>query len=59
MSKWFGVKHGARQGCPMLPCMAFNIFLDRVVRETQASYWGGMRLDICKVQVSLFADDRS
>ena len=37
--------------------MAFNIFLDMVVREARASFRGGVELDTGQVQILLFADD--
>ena len=55
-SEWFEVKQRVRQGCPMSPWL-FNIFLDMVAREAQASFQGGVCLDTCQVQVLLFADD--
>ena len=56
MSEWFEVKQGVRQGCPLSPWL-FNIFLDMVVREARTNFHGGVNLDICQLQVLLFADD--
>jgi hypothetical protein len=36
-SEWFEVKNGVRQGCVLAPTL-FNLFMDFVAREAQASY---------------------
>ena len=35
----------------------FNIFMDKIVREAQASFAGGVQMTSTKMQMILFADD--
>ena len=56
LSEWFKIARGVRQGCVMSPWL-FNIFMDKIVREVQASSVGGVQMTSTKVQMILFADD--
>ena len=62
VSEWFPVRVGLRQGCVMSPWL-FNLFIDGVVREVNASVMGqGLGLvderdGIWELNQLLFADD--
>lgn len=61
VSEWFDVRVGLRQGCVMSPWL-FNVFMDGVVREVNASGRGGLNLldevgNEWNVSQLLFADD--
>ena len=58
LSGWFqySITRGVRQGCVMLPWI-FNIFMDKIVREAQERFAGGVQLEITNVQLVLFTDD--
>ena len=56
LSEWFEIARGVRQGCVMSPWL-FNIFMDKIVREAQENFVGGVQMTNTKVQLSLFADD--
>ena len=52
----FMVEQGLRQGCP-LSLWLFNVFLDRVTRETMVRFQGGVELEKCLIHILMFADD--
>ena len=56
LPEWFEIARGVRQGCVMSPWL-FNIFMDKIVREAQRSFVGGVQITSTKVQMILFADD--
>ena len=56
MADWFEVQRGVRQGCPMSPWL-FNINLDRVYKVALPLFRGGVGLNNCQIQVTMFADD--
>ena len=44
ITDWFEVQKGVRQGCPMSPLL-FNIYLDRVMKETLPLFKGELQLE--------------
>ena len=56
MSRWFQITRGVRQGCAM-SLWLFNVFMDKIVREAQERFTGGVQLETTIVKLVLFTDD--
>ena len=56
MSGCFLITRGVRQGCVISPWL-FNIFMDKMIREAQEEFDGGVQLETSNVNLVLFADD--
>ena len=52
ISQWFNI----RQGCVLFP-PPFNLYMDRVMREAEASWKEGVQMRTTQAEGLLFADD--